>query len=158
MDPVKEGRVERRLCTVDWPSDSDHLFTGEGEGCEEPFERDGTTRRSRGRKWHVGRSPVRAARGLGTRMYSRLERGARGSLLCSGIVVISVFRGSAPKARRETFLTTETFLGKPSRVSEGHLKLVPRPWWSLGACRPVLGGRLLVSGAGPRELCQKRRP
>ncbi|PKI41315.1 hypothetical protein CRG98_038301 [Punica granatum] len=72
---------------------------------------------------------------------------------CSGIVVIPVFRGRAPKARRETFMTTETSLGKPSRVSEGHLKLVPRPWWSLGACRPDLGGRLLVSGAGPGSSC-----
>ncbi|PKI33040.1 hypothetical protein CRG98_046569 [Punica granatum] len=56
---------------------------------------------------------------------------------CSGIVVISVPRGRAPKARRGTFMTTETSLGKTSRVPEGHLKLVPRPWWSLGACRPV---------------------
>ncbi|PKI53384.1 hypothetical protein CRG98_026224 [Punica granatum] len=31
-------------------SDRDHLFTGESEGCEEPLECDGTTRRSRGRK------------------------------------------------------------------------------------------------------------
>ncbi|PKI32099.1 hypothetical protein CRG98_047512, partial [Punica granatum] len=74
---------------------------------------------------------------------------------CSGIVVISVLRGRAPKARRETFMTTETSLGKPSRVPEGHLKLVPRPWWSLGACRPVLGGRLLVSGAGPGSSVRK---
>ncbi|PKI64529.1 hypothetical protein CRG98_015092 [Punica granatum] len=66
---------------------------------------------------------------------------------CSEIVVISVFRGRAPKACRETFMTTETSLGKPSRVPEGCLKLVPRPWWSLGACRPVLGSRLLVNGA-----------
>ncbi|PKI56639.1 hypothetical protein CRG98_022972 [Punica granatum] len=28
------------------------------------------------------------------------------------------FRGSASKARRETFVTTETSLGKPSRVPE----------------------------------------
>ncbi|OWM64716.1 hypothetical protein CDL15_Pgr005979 [Punica granatum] len=59
VDPVKEKRVERWLCTVDRPSDRDHLFTGEGEGCEEPFERDGTTRRSRGKKWHIGRLGVR---------------------------------------------------------------------------------------------------
>ncbi|PKI61296.1 hypothetical protein CRG98_018322 [Punica granatum] len=58
---------------------------------------------------------------------------------CSGIVVISVLRGRAPKARRETFVTTGTSLGKPSRVPKGHLRLVPRPWWSLGACRPVSG-------------------
>ncbi|OWM76330.1 hypothetical protein CDL15_Pgr020638 [Punica granatum] len=45
--------MKRRLCTVDRPSDRDHLFTREGEGREEPFERDGTTLRSRGRKWHV---------------------------------------------------------------------------------------------------------
>ncbi|PKI51063.1 hypothetical protein CRG98_028551 [Punica granatum] len=74
---------------------------------------------------------------------------------CSGIVVISVFRGRAPKARRETFMTTETSLGKPSRVPEGHLKLVPRPWWFLGACRPVLGVRLLVSGVGPGSSVKK---
>ncbi|OWM83027.1 hypothetical protein CDL15_Pgr019521 [Punica granatum] len=46
-------------------------------------------------------------------------------------------------------MTTETSIGKPSRVPEGHLKLVPRPWWSLGACRPVLKGRLLVGGVNP---------
>ncbi|PKI58767.1 hypothetical protein CRG98_020826 [Punica granatum] len=28
MDPVKKERVERRLCTVDRPSNCDHLFTG----------------------------------------------------------------------------------------------------------------------------------
>ncbi|OWM77068.1 hypothetical protein CDL15_Pgr002592 [Punica granatum] len=59
VDSVKKKRVERWLCTVNRPSDHDHLFTGEGEGCEEPFERDGTTRRSRGEKWHVGRLGVR---------------------------------------------------------------------------------------------------
>ncbi|PKI46209.1 hypothetical protein CRG98_033398 [Punica granatum] len=59
---------------------------------------------------------------------------------CLGIVVISVLHGRAPKALRETFVTTEASLGKPSRASEGHLELVPRPWWSLGACRPILGG------------------
>ncbi|PKI26151.1 hypothetical protein CRG98_049160, partial [Punica granatum] len=68
---------------------------------------------------------------------------------CSETVVISVFRGSAPKARREAFATIETSFGKPSRVPEGYLKLVPRPWWSLGACKPVLKGRLLISGASP---------
>ncbi|PKI68878.1 hypothetical protein CRG98_010733 [Punica granatum] len=48
------------VLNVPWPgqtrnrfSDRDHLFTGESEGYEEPFERDGTTRRSRGKKWHV---------------------------------------------------------------------------------------------------------
>ncbi|PKI44912.1 hypothetical protein CRG98_034694 [Punica granatum] len=41
---------------------------------------------------------------------------------CSGIVVISVFRGRAPKARWEMFMTTETSIGKPSRVPEG-------PFW-----------------------------
>ncbi|PKI71495.1 hypothetical protein CRG98_008109 [Punica granatum] len=76
-------------------------------------------------------------------------------LRCSGVVVISVLRGRTSKARRETFVTTETSPGKPSRIPEGHLKLVPQPWWSLGACRPVLGGRLLVSGAGPRSSVRK---
>ncbi|OWM76930.1 hypothetical protein CDL15_Pgr021212 [Punica granatum] len=52
-NPVREKRTKRRLCTVGRPSDRDHLFTEEGEGCEEPFERDGTTRRSREVKWHV---------------------------------------------------------------------------------------------------------
>ncbi|OWM72673.1 hypothetical protein CDL15_Pgr010274 [Punica granatum] len=38
---------------MDRPSDRDHLFMGEGEGYEEPLERDGTTWQSRGRKWYV---------------------------------------------------------------------------------------------------------
>ncbi|PKI71903.1 hypothetical protein CRG98_007708 [Punica granatum] len=63
VNPVKEGRVERRLCTVDRPSDRDHLFTGKGEGCEEPLERDGTTRRSRGKKWNVVYSVCAAREG-----------------------------------------------------------------------------------------------
>ncbi|OWM87054.1 hypothetical protein CDL15_Pgr017639 [Punica granatum] len=49
-------------------------------------------------------------------------------------------------------------LGRSSRIPEGHLKLVPRPWWSLGVCRPVSGCRLLVSGSGLPEPRQKRRP
>ncbi|PKI46861.1 hypothetical protein CRG98_032747, partial [Punica granatum] len=49
------GTSEWWLCTVDRPSDRDHLFTREGEGCEEPFERDGTTLRSRGKKCYVGK-------------------------------------------------------------------------------------------------------
>ncbi|PKI53265.1 hypothetical protein CRG98_026345 [Punica granatum] len=53
VNPVKRERVERRLCTVVWLSDRDHLFTGESGGYEEPFECDGTTRQSRGGKWHV---------------------------------------------------------------------------------------------------------
>ncbi|PKI51571.1 hypothetical protein CRG98_028033 [Punica granatum] len=52
-------------------------------------------------------------------------------------------------------MTTETSFGKPNRVPDGHLKLVPRLWWSVGACRPVLGGRLLVSGAGPGSSVRK---
>ncbi|OWM72780.1 hypothetical protein CDL15_Pgr024832 [Punica granatum] len=52
-NPIREEIVKRWLCTVDQPSDRDHLFTGEGEGGEEPLERDGTTRQSRGKKWHV---------------------------------------------------------------------------------------------------------
>ncbi|PKI42016.1 hypothetical protein CRG98_037594 [Punica granatum] len=58
-NPVKNKRMVRRLSTVERLSDRDHLFTGESEGCEEPFERDGTTHRSRGKKWHVGRLGVR---------------------------------------------------------------------------------------------------
>ncbi|PKI59332.1 hypothetical protein CRG98_020287 [Punica granatum] len=129
--------MKRWLCTVDRPSDRDHLFTGEGEGCEEPFERDGTTRQSRGTKWHAWKARCTLLVALGTR--------------CSGIVVVSVFRGHAPKARREAFMATETSLGRPSRIPEGHLKLVPRPWWSLGTCRPVSGCRLLISGSGLSE-------
>ncbi|PKI68253.1 hypothetical protein CRG98_011333 [Punica granatum] len=53
MGPDKKERVERGLCTVEGLSDRDHLFTGESVGCEGPFESDGTTRRSRGKKWHV---------------------------------------------------------------------------------------------------------
>ncbi|OWM74512.1 hypothetical protein CDL15_Pgr020690 [Punica granatum] len=52
-------------------------------------------------------------------------------------------------------MTTGTFLGKSSRVPKGHLELVPRPWWSLGACRPALRGRLLVSGANPGSSVRK---
>ncbi|PKI44477.1 hypothetical protein CRG98_035132, partial [Punica granatum] len=74
---------------------------------------------------------------------------------CSKIVVISVFRGNAPKVRQEAFVITETYFGRSSRVPEGCLKLVPRPWWSLGACRPVLRGRLLVSGANPGSSVRK---
>ncbi|PKI77690.1 hypothetical protein CRG98_001920 [Punica granatum] len=60
---------------------------------------------------------------------------------------LSVLRMS----RGEVFVTTETSLGRPSRVPKGHLKLVPRPRWSLGACRPVSGCCLLVNGAGLPE-------
>ncbi|PKI55959.1 hypothetical protein CRG98_023650 [Punica granatum] len=45
--------MKRWLCTVDRPSDRDHLFTREDEGSEEPFERDGMTRQSHGRNRHV---------------------------------------------------------------------------------------------------------
>ncbi|PKI70814.1 hypothetical protein CRG98_008809 [Punica granatum] len=57
----------RRLCTVVWLLDRDHLFTGKSEGCEGPFERDGTTRRSRGKEWHVVEVQVHPVNGLGTR-------------------------------------------------------------------------------------------
>ncbi|PKI48798.1 hypothetical protein CRG98_030840 [Punica granatum] len=63
--------------------------------------------------------------------------------------------GEYPKVRREAFVTTETYFGRPSRVPEGCLKLAPRPWWSLGARRPVLRGRLLVSGANPGSSVRK---
>ncbi|OWM80219.1 hypothetical protein CDL15_Pgr012350 [Punica granatum] len=46
-------------------------------------------------------------------------------------------------------------LGEPYGVPNGHSKLVPRPRWSLGACRPVLGCRLLVSGSGPGSPVRK---
>ncbi|PKI55888.1 hypothetical protein CRG98_023704 [Punica granatum] len=52
-NPVREEIVRRCLCTVDRSSDRDHLFTGEGEGGEESFECDGTTRQGREKKWHV---------------------------------------------------------------------------------------------------------
>ncbi|OWM65570.1 hypothetical protein CDL15_Pgr023840 [Punica granatum] len=52
-NPIKRERVKRRLGTVVWLSDRDHLFTGESGGYEGPFERDGTTRQGHGRKWHV---------------------------------------------------------------------------------------------------------
>ncbi|PKI66958.1 hypothetical protein CRG98_012623 [Punica granatum] len=53
MEPDKRERVERGLCTVERLSDRGHLFTGESVGREGPFERDGTTCRSHGKKWHV---------------------------------------------------------------------------------------------------------
>ncbi|PKI72720.1 hypothetical protein CRG98_006878 [Punica granatum] len=58
---------------------------------------------------------------------------------CTGIVVISAFRGRAPKTRRETVMITETSL----RETESSFE------------RPVLGGRLLVSGAGPGSSVRK---
>ncbi|OWM67441.1 hypothetical protein CDL15_Pgr027198 [Punica granatum] len=70
--------MKRWLCTVDRPSDRDHLFTGEGEGCEEPFERDGTTRQSHGAKWHAWRAQRALGNGLGTRFFVRAERDVRG--------------------------------------------------------------------------------
>ncbi|PKI40050.1 hypothetical protein CRG98_039561 [Punica granatum] len=156
------------LCTVDRPSYHDHLFTRDGEGCEEPLECDGTTRQSHGAKWHVVRARLRADfECLNEEDMRHVNECSGDSALrgqcsldvsrCSGIVMISTFRGRAPKAHRETFVTIKTFLKRPSRVSEGHRKLVPRPWWSLGACRPVSGCRLLVSGSGLPEPCRKRR-
>ncbi|PKI41732.1 hypothetical protein CRG98_037888 [Punica granatum] len=65
--------MERRLCTVDRSSDRDHLFTGEGGCYEEPFERDGMTRQSRGAKWHVWRARLHPASVLGSRFFVRPE-------------------------------------------------------------------------------------
>ncbi|PKI58490.1 hypothetical protein CRG98_021113 [Punica granatum] len=79
-------------------------------------------------------------------------------LRCSGIAVISVFCERAPKIHREAFATIETSLGEPCRVPKGRLKLVPRPRWSLGACRPVFGVPFTCQWSGPQEPCQKRRP
>ncbi|PKI59373.1 hypothetical protein CRG98_020241 [Punica granatum] len=67
-DPVKRKMMKRRLCTVDRPS-------GEGEGCEEPFERDGTTRRSRRAKWHTWKARCVPGIGQGTRFFVLLKRG-----------------------------------------------------------------------------------
>ncbi|PKH86501.1 hypothetical protein CRG98_049982 [Punica granatum] len=53
VDPVKREWMERRLCVVLGLSDRDHLFTGERVDRGGPFERDGTTRRSRGKKWRA---------------------------------------------------------------------------------------------------------
>ncbi|PKI37344.1 hypothetical protein CRG98_042266 [Punica granatum] len=77
-NPVREEAMKRWLCTVDRPSDRDHLFTREGEGCEEPFERDGTTRRSRGEKRHVVRARLHPVSGFGSRFFVRLKRGIGG--------------------------------------------------------------------------------
>ncbi|PKI52045.1 hypothetical protein CRG98_027564, partial [Punica granatum] len=65
------------------------------------------------------------------------------------------FQWKFPKARRETFMTTETHFRTSSRVPEGCPKLVPRPWWPLGACRPVLKGRSLVGGVNPGSYVRK---
>ncbi|PKI61313.1 hypothetical protein CRG98_018304 [Punica granatum] len=73
-NPTKRKRVKRWLCTVDRPSDHDHLFTGEGEGCEEPLERDGTTRQIRERKWHVVEVQCTRLATLGTRRDFLLKR------------------------------------------------------------------------------------
>ncbi|PKI58769.1 hypothetical protein CRG98_020828 [Punica granatum] len=53
-------------------------FTGESEGHEKPFERDGMTRRSRGRKWHVVEVRVHRMSALRTRYCPRLEFGVGG--------------------------------------------------------------------------------
>ncbi|PKI55407.1 hypothetical protein CRG98_024180 [Punica granatum] len=66
-DPIRRKWMKRGLCTGVWLSDRDHLFTGESEGCERPFERDGTTRRSRGKKWHSWRARMRRRNFLETR-------------------------------------------------------------------------------------------
>ncbi|OWM91110.1 hypothetical protein CDL15_Pgr010140 [Punica granatum] len=58
-------------------------------------------------------------------------------------------------ARWETFMTTETSLGKPGRAPEGHLKLVPQPWWFLGVCRPVLGAVCLSVERAPGSSVRK---
>ncbi|OWM91084.1 hypothetical protein CDL15_Pgr028136 [Punica granatum] len=78
-NPTKRKRVKRWLCTVDRPSDRDHRFTGEGEGCEEPFKCDGTTRQSRGKEWHVVKARTRPVSDFGTRLYFWLERDDEGS-------------------------------------------------------------------------------
>ncbi|PKI60860.1 hypothetical protein CRG98_018733 [Punica granatum] len=135
--------MKRRLCTVDRPSDRDHLFMRKGEGCEEPFEQDGMTRRDTKKSREDSRVSTRAASNRArTRVVTRKH---------SGIAVISVCHEHAPKAHREAFVATETSFGRPSRVLKGHLKFVPRPRWSLGACRPVSRCRSLVSGSGPPE-------
>ncbi|PKI78555.1 hypothetical protein CRG98_001062 [Punica granatum] len=137
-----------------------------GSGLESRETRLGATsgmtqeRCSRGSLGKTGRHACSSHGTRGGLGAAGIEDGANGGgssqcslnvLRCSGIVVVSVFRGRAPKARRETFVATETSLGRSSRIPEGHLKLVPRPWWSLGACRPVSGCRLLVSGSGLPE-------
>ncbi|PKH89619.1 hypothetical protein CRG98_049936, partial [Punica granatum] len=86
---------------------------------------------------------------------SRAYTNSQHALGCSGIAVISVFRACAPKIYREAFATSETVIGEPCRVPNGRLKLVPWSRWSLGACRPVSGGCLLVSGAGPASPVRK---
>ncbi|PKI67884.1 hypothetical protein CRG98_011728 [Punica granatum] len=71
---VRKKTMKRWLWTEDRPSDRGLLFTGEGEGCEEPFERDGMTRQGRGGE--TARVEVRCAlgNGLGTRFFVRAER------------------------------------------------------------------------------------
>ncbi|PKI54304.1 hypothetical protein CRG98_025295 [Punica granatum] len=78
MGPDKKERVERGLCTVERPSDRDHLFTGESVGCEGPFERDGTTRRSHGKKWHVVEVRVRPMTVSGPDSFSGWNGGGVG--------------------------------------------------------------------------------
>ncbi|OWM82696.1 hypothetical protein CDL15_Pgr024848 [Punica granatum] len=70
--------MKRRLCTVVWLSDRDYFFTGESEGYEGPFERDGTTRQSRGREWHIVEARMHTGGVLETRLFARLERDVGG--------------------------------------------------------------------------------
>ncbi|PKI77695.1 hypothetical protein CRG98_001925 [Punica granatum] len=73
----------------------------------------------------------------------------------SGIAVISVCHVHAPKARREAFVTTETSLGRPSRVPKDHLKLVPQPggpWVPVG---PFPGAVYLLVGRASRSPVRK---
>ncbi|PKI68505.1 hypothetical protein CRG98_011101 [Punica granatum] len=131
---------------VDRPSDRDHLFTGRVRVVRNPLNAMARLAEV------VGRNGTWLAR------CARLGKCSGIIVRCSEIVVVSVFRGNTPKVRRETFVTTETYFGKPSRVPEGCLKLVPRPWGSLGVCKPVLRGRLFVSGAGPGSSCLSSSP
>ncbi|PKI67245.1 hypothetical protein CRG98_012351 [Punica granatum] len=89
-----------------------------------------------------------------------LPRG--GSLVRENLGTLTVIFSVCPECLEmlgdyceEAFVTTETHFGRPSRVPEGCLKLAPRPWWSPGACKPVLRGRLLVSGANPGSSVRK---
>ncbi|PKI74530.1 hypothetical protein CRG98_005072 [Punica granatum] len=75
--------------------------------------------------------------------------------MCSRIVVISAFRGRASKACRETFMITDASLGELGRAPVGHLKLVPRPRWSLGALGPLRGAVCLSVERAPGALSEK---
>ncbi|PKI38840.1 hypothetical protein CRG98_040768 [Punica granatum] len=89
------------LCTVVWLSDRDHIFTGESEGCEEPFERDGTTRNAN--RSTTSRDPVQVPIGPITRARAKKFKNELNDLIqeLSGLVILGENRINSPKSWEE---------------------------------------------------------